>query len=554
MDHSLQQLLEERIKELEACSSCFATLFENSPVSIQLLSLEGKTLMVNPAWKKLWDISDDFVESYILKEYNILKDPILEAKGTLPYFHRAWAGEVVELPSVHYDPAEMGLQGRKRITKPLACPVKDKHGNIQEILLLHNDITEQHEMVENKNFLAEVAAILLESLDYNKTLEHIARSTFPYFTDGCLVDIIEDGVLKRLVTKHCDPKVEETFVKMQKLYPPQIGSPQPSGRVIHSGEPELLVNVDLNVIVKHCYNQEHADLINSTKLKSHLAVPLKIRGETIGALNLLRNSERRPFEEKDIPLALEISRYAALAIDNARLYRDAQKAITQREDFISIASHELKTPVTALLLQMEIIQSILLDQGELDRETLNRISSGASRQLTRLSDLIEDMLDLTRLSRRKLTNQVENKVNLRELTQQVISRFTEQLQSSNIKLTFNAHDKVLVDCDPVRMEQVITNLLSNAILYGQKKPVEIFLMATKGNAIFKIKDYGIGIDPSDHKRIFERFERGLPATDGKGLGLGLFISSQIIHEQGGELYVESKLGSGSTFIFELPLS
>lgn len=544
----LQELLDERTSDLQEVSR-FLCLFEHSFFSIQILNASGYTILVNPAWKKFWNLSDEFVDNFILN-----KDPLLKSKEVLPYLERAWAGEIVEMPNLPYDPSENGKTGRIRITRPMICPLKDSQGKVTELMLLYEDVTEKHEASENKNFLASMAAILLESLDYNQTLEHIATATIPYMADGCIVDLLEDGQIKRLVTKHYDPQIEKLLRQLAEKFPPNMNSPQPTPRVMRSGEPELLKKLDIEVIRNHTMSNEHTELIRSTGIKSHIAVPLHIRGETIGALNFWITSERRPFDEKDVQLALEISRFAALAIVNARLYRDAQSAISQREDFISIASHELKTPITALMLQMEIIQSIIKDQSSTDHTTLLKVSAGAERQLDRLKHLIDDMLDLTRVSQRKLISEMTDHVDLKQLIQQVIGRFKEQIELNSISLSFVTKGKIFVKCDPVRLEQVVTNLISNALLYGKKRPIEITLISFEEKAVFKIKDYGIGIAMADQKRIFLRFERGFPATDGKGLGLGLFISQQIMEEQGGMLYVESRPENGSTFTFELPLS
>jgi signal transduction histidine kinase len=549
----LQELKEERTKTLEESNSRFNVIFENSPLSIQILDSKGKTILVNTAWKQLWDLSDQFIEDYIYKKYNIFEDPILQENGVLQYLKRAWAGEIVKGPLFVYDPLKAGLKGRARVTRPLFHPLKDSHGQVQEVILIHEDITEQHEAVENKNFLSTLAGFLLESLEYEKTMEHIASACVPYLADGCLIDLIEHGEIKRLVTKHIEPEIQNKLWILHENFPITMNSPEPISRVLRSGRPELLAKVNRETIALHSYSEEHAELIESTNIKSHLAVPMKIRDETIGGLNFWITSERRPFDENDLKLAQEVSRYAALAIDNARLYRDAQNAIHQREDFISIASHELKTPVTALMLQMEIIQSILKETGPLDQKKLYEVCMGSAKQLNRLNILIEEMLDLTRISSRKLISEKKTAIGLKQLLLNVIERFSQQLEEENIKLVLSAPEELLVKCDPIRTEQVLTNILSNAVLYGKNNPIEI-TVESNAKAIISIKDYGIGIAPSDHIRIFNRFERVIQAIEGKGLGLGLFISKQIMEEQNGTIKLISELNKGSTFIIELPLA
>lgn len=550
----VQLLLQERSMALKEVSSRFNSLFDNSPLSIQILDRSGKTVLVNRAWKKLWDLNDEYVENFVLKEYNVFTDSLLAQKNLLGYFERALQGEVVQMPKVYYDPMVNGKEGRMRIVRPLICPVLSEEGHFNELVLIHEDITEQFVEVENKQFLAGLGAILMESLDYITTLEQIALACIPFFSDAAMVDIIEDGEIKRLVTKHQDKTVEKRLMELVTTFPPKLDSPQPTPRAIRTGKPELLAKVDREIICRHTYNEEHANLISSTGLKSHLVTPLIIRGEIIGTLNFWITSARRPFDEKDIHVAEAICRFAALAIDNARHYRDAQNAISQREDFISIASHELKTPITALMLQMEIAQTIIKTDEKPDRETLQKIFDSATRQVERLSSLIEDMLDLTRISRKSLVSENKKQVLFREMIEDVLERFSSQFKSRGIEVDFYPLDDVYVDCDPLRLEQVITNVISNAILYGQNRPLEVSMQVKDGMAICQIKDNGIGIAKQNLDKIFDRFERIHSATDGKGLGLGLYICRQIMEELSGRIYAESAIGIGSAFFIELPRS
>jgi signal transduction histidine kinase len=541
-------------EDADSIKNRFTTLFENSPVSVQFINPSGTTQMVNPSWQKLWSLPDDFIKEFIFKSYNIFQDPILVRQGFIPYFERALKGETVFLPLTSYDPAEMGHATPKRVTRPIIVPVKNKHMEVQELMLLHEDITDQLIAHDNKQFLAKMAEILLESLDYDMTLERVAAATIPYLADGCIVDIIENDIINRLVCKHRDPEVEKMMHELAKKYPPKICSPAPTPRVIRNKLPELSPVIDLEVIAERTVNDEHKMLINNSGLTSHMAVPLTIRGQVIGALNFWISTERRPHDEKDIALAQEVARFAALAIENARLYRDAKKAVALREEFISIASHELKTPVTAMMLQMEIIQSILKDKGALDIKMLSKMGEKASQSLDRLSSLIEDMLDLSRLESRRLSSNPTKRVDLGEIILQSVTRFSDQLKQENIELTTDLDDNILVDCDPLRMEQVMVNLISNAITYGLRKPICISLKKEGHRAMVRVKDKGPGILLEDQSRIFERFERGAEGHGGQGLGLGLYISRQIILEQNGSIHVESCPGPGATFIIALPLS
>lgn len=417
------------------------------------------------------------------------------------------------------------------------------------------DITETKRASDERlKFLDKMTSLLIGNMDHEEIIYQIAVAGIPTLADGCMIDLVGADGINRLVTKHADPKVEEYLKTLQRNFPPRYDSPQPTSRVIRSGQPELLPVIDSKIIAEHTMNKDHADLIHKVGIRSHLAVPMICRGNIIGALNLLITTDRKSFDNDDLTMAMEISRRAAIAIENARLYSQAQKAIKQRDEFISVASHELKTPITSLKLQLEAIaRSISKSHLErIDHEYLQKFSASSIRQLDRLTRLVEDMLDISRLSTGKLALDLRV-ADLSDITKEVLGRFTNQLKDLNIPLEVQLEEDLIIECDPFRIEQVITNLMTNAIRYGEKKPISLRLKRENGTACFSLKDSGRGIDPADHSRIFNRFERAIAATDISGLGLGLFISRQILEEHKGKIWVQSQLGHGSTFNFTLPV-
>lgn len=163
----LEELLNIKSRELEesksalfTSSSRFKAIFEQAPYSVQIFTPDGRTVLVNPPWKKLLGVSDEFVRDYILKEYNILEDPQLKAKGILPFLKRAVEGETVELPDIYYDPAEMGKEGRARWTQSLVFPLRDENLKVKELVLIHRDVTKERIEQQKKEFLSKLGAIL----------------------------------------------------------------------------------------------------------------------------------------------------------------------------------------------------------------------------------------------------------------------------------------------------------------------------------------------------------------------------------------------------------
>jgi PAS domain S-box-containing protein len=246
---------------------------------------------------------------------------------------------------------------------------------------------------------------------------------------------------------------------------------------------------------------------------------------------------------------------AKLAEDELLRSRDQlREAVNARDEFISICSHELKTPVTSMKLQFQLAAKQLAkgDPSAYAAEMVQKRTRIANEQLTRMAHLIEEMLDVSRISAGQL-QLTQEAVDLNALAEEVVERFKEQFEESNTSLRFSANSQLgAVYGDRYRLEQVLSNLLGNALKYGAGKPVAVSLAAENGLLRLTVADAGIGIAPENLERIFGRFERAVPYTNITGLGLGLFISRRIVEAHGGRIWVESSAGQGATFVVELP--
>lgn len=227
------------------------------------------------------------------------------------------------------------------------------------------------------------------------------------------------------------------------------------------------------------------------------------------------------------------------------------KAITSRDEFISVASHELRTPVTSLKLQLQLSERKILagDQSFLQPEKLSKVFNIAIKQVNRLNLLVEDLLDITRIESGQMTFKFES-AELTDITTSLIDRFSDEYKT-RIKLLPSL--PIWIDCDPFRIDQVITNLISNAIRYGEGSLIHVSLSVVDNEVSIKVKDQGLGIAEDKIEMIFERFNRAIPNTNINGLGLGLYITKTIVKAHGGSILVASKLGVGSEFDIRLPL-
>ncbi|HEY0093432.1 MAG TPA: PAS domain-containing protein, partial [Archangium sp.] len=237
-----------------------------------------------------------------------------------------------------------------------------------------------------------------------------------------------------------------------------------------------------------------------------------------------------------------------------KLTQELQASVHARDEFLSLASHELKTPLTTLKLQAQLLQRGVEknDTRLLNKERLGQLAEQSIRQLVRLERLVDDMLDISRIRTGRLTLRPEH-ADFAGLVREVLERMQPQFSAARLPVpTLSASAAIAGFFDRLRMEQVITNLLTNAIRYGGGRPITVRVSEAGERVRLEVIDRGVGIAPEDHERIFERFERVVSASEVSGLGLGLFITRQIVRAHGGDVRVESQLGHGSNFIVELP--
>jgi signal transduction histidine kinase len=232
-----------------------------------------------------------------------------------------------------------------------------------------------------------------------------------------------------------------------------------------------------------------------------------------------------------------------------------KKSVKQREEFLGIVGHELKTPISSLKIQTHMARR-QFEKGDKDafgETAVLKLIDSTERQVERLTRLIDSMLDIFRVSHGKITLQHE-KINLGELVREVLDRLHIQIETSGCQYRLHVETGVTGNWDRSRIEQVLVNLITNAIKYGAGNPITISISSNKTHAEISVKDEGVGIAPENLNRIFDRFERAISSTSVTGLGLGLYICKQLVAAHGGSIQAESTLGAGSTFTVKLPLS
>lgn len=234
---------------------------------------------------------------------------------------------------------------------------------------------------------------------------------------------------------------------------------------------------------------------------------------------------------------------------------ELEQALKMRDDFISLVAHELRTPLNTLHIETQMRQ-LQLQRGDLSAFSGDRLSCMVerdNRQIQNMIRLINDMVDVSRVNSGNLSIK-KSKVNLTQLIMRVVGDFIRQAHAIGSSLTFEPSADVYSVCDDLRIEQIISNLITNALRYGDAKPITISISVAGSNVEIHVQDQGQGIPPTEHQRIFEKFERLGNNEVREGLGMGLYIARQLAQAHGGNLTVSSKLGEGSRFTLQLPLA
>ena len=267
------------------------------------------------------------------------------------------------------------------------------------------------------------------------------------------------------------------------------------------------------------------------------------------SVNQMGTLLQKSYQDLELRVQERTSELSAMAAEKAKLYLDAKEAVQVQEEFLSIASHELKTPLTSQYLQIQMLLRSIETQAPSHK--VLELAQGALSGAKKLNHLIEELMDLTKLRVGKFSLKLE-RINIRNSIDLVLNSLRAEASKLGSPIEARLEEAVYVEADAMRVEQVVSNLVTNAIKYGHGKPVLVTLTQSEDRVRFSVMDQGPGISPSEQSRIFERFERVATDESIGGLGLGLYISRQIVEAHQGEISVESQVGGGAQFIVDFP--
>jgi PAS domain S-box-containing protein len=471
--------------------------------------------------------------------------------------------------------------GRAIWVEAQSAVVCDDHGNPIGMRGVTMDITERKRTEESQRFLAEASGLLASSLDYEHTLASVAKLAVPMLADWCTVNIVEEtGELRRLAIAHSDPDKVAAAQELARRYPPDLDAPIGVPNVLRTGRAEFYPHIDQQRLALAAPSPELAEIIRREGLCSGMIVPLVARNRTLGTITLLTAESGRVYDQVDLALAEDLAHRIALAVDNARLYREAQAAVIAREDalglrddllqrehlarqeaesanrakdeFLATVSHELRTPLNAILGWAHMLRANRLDQVTQTR-ALETIERNAKSQ----AQLIEDILDVSRIVTGKLRLDVRP-VELAPVIEAAIDSVRPAADAKEIRIEAILDPRAgPVSGDANRLQQIVWNLVANAVKFtGKGGRVQVRLERVQSRVEIIVSDTGQGITTEFLPYVFDRF-RQADATSTRrygGLGLGLAIVRHLTEMHGGVVTATSPgEGLGATFTVKLPV-
>lgn len=402
---------------------------------------------------------------------------------------------------------------------------------------------------EEASFLAKIGHGFRLGSDVRLTFSRWARSTVPQFADWCCIDLVlSEGEIRREALAFSSPRHESTGASMRRSWAP-AELPQELRDLFL----ERASNRSRLMTGEECRAQGFARWLGVQQVAQLLLVPIRFQGRPAGVMSWVLEDSRRSFHQDSIAVAEDLASRIAVAWENARTFQKTQAALHSREEFVAVAAHELKNPASVLRLQIQLLRGRLERAGAetIPVASVKKAADTMERSIDSLLEALDFLLDTTRAATGQLTLKRET-FELGALVRGVIERQEFALKSAHSSVFINAPSEVSGLWDRFRIEQVVTNLVSNAIKYAPGHPIGIEVQDLGSEVLLAVTDRGRGIPQSERENIFERFNRIDSTRSLPGLGLGLFICRQIIELHGGRIWVEGEEGGGARFVFRIP--
>ena len=410
------------------------------------------------------------------------------------------------------------------------------------------DATAQVKREAHERSLAQAGATLAASLDYEGTLQSIAHIAIPAVADCAVLDVIEtDGSIRRLASTHDDDAATKALRDLNARYAAPNNAPFPTARV-------LARNLLFEETGEDSWGDESSEsaVLRTIGAKACLTVQLRARERVVGVLHLISTEPQRVFDDATRELARQLAFRAALTLENATLYRSAQRATQLRDEIVSVVSHDLRNPLSAI----SMCSNVLLTNPPADQAERDRLLDAIGEASQLAERLIRDLLDASMIAAGQLRLTMDRE-ELEPLLDRTRAMFEHAARERNITLVVLNESQdgnaPQIEMDATRVMQVIANLVANAIKFTDSGG-RVELRASLNDAALRVdvRDTGIGIEKDDLPHVFDRYWHSKRKGRAIGSGLGLTIARGIVEAHGGTISVQSELGRGSTFSFSIP--
>ncbi|MEG4520376.1 MULTISPECIES: PAS domain S-box protein [unclassified Microcoleus] len=554
-----EQLLErERLarSEAETAQRQLETIFETSPIGLALLDEKQRFIALNEALAEINGLTrEQHLGSSIPELFGQIDPELVEV------FNHIYATGNPFI-STNFAVKTPGRRDRHPgYYNVYYLPTVNSNGQIERVLVYVVDVTERVHIEDAQRFLSEASAVLASSLDYQTTLERVAQLTVPELADWCTVHIVEeDGSIEQIAVAHIDPAKLSWAYQIRDKYPLNPDDDRGAAYTLRTGQSDFVPEIPDELLVQAARDSEHLEILRQVGFQSVMTVPLRTQARILGVISFISAESGRRYTSADLQLAEELARRASLAIDNAHLYRQAQRdrakaeaANRIKDEFLAVLSHELRSPLNPILGWTKLLRTGRLDTTK-TQQALETIERNAKLQ----AQLIEDLLDVSRILQGKMTLNVApvNLAAMIEAARETV-RLAAEAKHIQIQTTFNPISGT-VSGDANRLQQVVWNLLSNAVKFTPTGGrVEVQLAQVGMYAQIQVKDTGKGIRRDFLPHVFDYFrqEDGTTTRQFGGLGLGLAIVRHFTELHGGTVQADS-LGQnlGATFTIRLPLN
>jgi PAS domain S-box-containing protein len=549
--------MRRRDDELLTSREWFATALRSIGDAVIATDELGRVTFLNPIAEQLTGWSNADAAQRTLPEVFHILDEERRLPVESPVARVLREGGVVGLAN---HTVLISRAGNELAIDDSAAPIRTAAGELVGTVLVFRDVSRKRTEERQRALLARATQELTSSLDYNLTLATVARMAVPAIADWCAVDILDDGQLRRLAVEHVDPSKVDLVFEIERRYPRDPARPGPREAVLATGQPIMVADIPDADIVAAARDEEHAALLRRLSLRSFIVVPLKAHGGVVGILTLATAESNRRFEDDDLAMALALADRASLAVANARLYADAQRArelaeqaSRSKDEFLAMLGHELRNPLAPILTALQLMKLRQATVFEKERAIIER-------QVRHVVTLVDDLLDISRITRGKIEIARE-RVDLADTLGKALELAGPILEERQHQVSVAVPRGLIVQGDPVRLAQVLTNLLTNSAKYTNPRG-HIEVTATRlsdgpgpGEILLTVRDNGVGIEADLLPRVFHLFVQGQQALDRSkgGLGLGLAIVRTVVELHGGRVSAHSEgLGKGSEFRVTFP--